>query len=238
MELILVACGIVGIAIIPFYILYKISWYSKLSRHWFFVVHTSVWLDERLWLRQIFKSYLWLFHEYRTFVQLEKVPWYGRIMTNLLIPQWVTISDTEIDLLFIHTSWIYVIEAKDYGGYIYGNRDESFWTQKFSRRISLQVANPLKQNYSHIKSLEHLLPRIKEKIIPLVIFSNRSKLFLKWCDGEVLQKYMMQKYFRQVSLNRLSPKEIDTVYESLVPYAQYSENDVKNHNQQIRNLYW
>ncbi len=48
---------------------------------------------------------------------------------------------------------------------------------------------------------------------------------------------MMQKYFRQVSLNRLSPKEIDTVYESLVPYAQYSENDVKNHNQQIRNLY-
>ena len=57
---------------------------------------------------------------------------------------------TEIDLILIHESGIYVIESKNFGGWIFGNDTQKFWTQSFSDgrggSKKYKFYNPLWQN--------------------------------------------------------------------------------------------
>lgn len=38
---------------------------------------------------------------------------------------------TEVDLIYINTSGIYVIESKNYSGWIFGDFKQKYWTQTF-----------------------------------------------------------------------------------------------------------
>jgi len=63
---------------------------------------------------------------------------------------------TQIDHIIVSRYGIFVIETKNYKGWIYGNEREKNWTQNiFGKKNSFP--NPLHQNYRHIKGLEELL---------------------------------------------------------------------------------
>ena len=59
------------------------------------------------------------FGEGITFMELEKIPLYSKILPNLYIP--TEDGTTEIDLVYVTTSGVYVIESKNYSGWIYGS---------------------------------------------------------------------------------------------------------------------
>jgi hypothetical protein len=83
---------------------------------------------------------------------------------------------TEIDILAVSTKGIYIFEMKNYAGYIYGSDTDQYWTQAFNRRSKHQFYNPLRQNYAHTKAVENYLQLKSGVTIPIVVFSNRSKL--------------------------------------------------------------
>lgn len=62
-------------------------------------------------------------------------------------------STHQIDHIVISKYGIFVIETKQYNGYIRGNDYDKRWMIKSGKR-KFCVNNPLHQNYGHVKSLE------------------------------------------------------------------------------------
>ena len=119
---------------------------------------TAVDIDEQ---RQLWdergKGY---YGEYLLFCELyQQVPGMCKILMNLRIP--VNASHTtEIDLLLIHETGLYVFEVKHYKGVIYGKDTDSVWTQYFRTSQNHTFSNPVGQNGYHIYALKNLFPNL------------------------------------------------------------------------------
>jgi restriction system protein len=76
------------------------------------------------------------------------------LLNNITLP--TTDGTTQIDHILVSRYGIFVIETKDYSGWIFGDAKSSHWTQVLYRRKS-KFQNPLHQNYKHIKAVQALL---------------------------------------------------------------------------------
>lgn len=65
-------------------------------------------------------------------------------------------GSTQIDHLIFSPYGLFVLETKNFQGWIFGTEKQREWTQQiFKKRSKFQ--NPLRQNYKHIKTLQELL---------------------------------------------------------------------------------
>lgn len=78
---------------------------------------------------------------------------------------------TQIDHLFVSVYGVFVVETKNWEGWIFGNKEDSHWTQMFYNRKKYRVQNPLKQNEAHVRAVRQELERlgIRERIVHSVI---------------------------------------------------------------------
>ena len=81
----------------------------------------------------------------------------------------------QIDHIVVSRYGIFVIETKNYTGWIYGNDKSEFWIKNMYGN-KYRFRNPLKQNYSHVKSLQALLGVPESKFIPIIVFLNGATL--------------------------------------------------------------
>lgn len=95
------------------------------------------------------------------------------IFNNLIIPSDHN-GSSQIDHLVVSKFGIFVIESKDYKGWIFGSKDQDTWTQSLPGGANkFQFQNPIRQNWSHIMSLKPLLPTIPENAyLGLVVFTD------------------------------------------------------------------
>ena len=87
-------------------------------------------------------------------------------------------STHQIDHIVISKYGIFVIETKQYNGYIKGNDYDKRWLIKNGKK-KIYVNNPLHQNYGHVKSLEEILNLPEEKFISLVCIPSRATVSVK-----------------------------------------------------------
>lgn len=66
---------------------------------------------------------------------------------------------TQIDHILLSPFGIFIIETKNYTGWIFGGERQKTWTQKIYKN-SYKFQNPLHQNYKHQKVLESILADI------------------------------------------------------------------------------
>ncbi|MDM5232918.1 nuclease-related domain-containing protein [Lysinibacillus pakistanensis] len=66
-----------------------------------------------------------------TYYQLTK---HHRLLVNAYIPKRNLDELTEIDLLYIDRTGLYVLESKNYSGWIFGNEARQQWTQTMPNR--------------------------------------------------------------------------------------------------------
>lgn len=109
------------------------------------------------------------------------------IHLNLLIPKLNAVNEySEIDLVVLHSSGIYVIEVKNLSGPVTGNDDQEYWKpfikstnedgqSSYNQNFAIKgfnefgLYNPIKQNDYHILYLNALVPG---QYINKVIFSD------------------------------------------------------------------
>lgn len=123
-------------------------------------------------LRSMFKG--WLGEAQGAFAQLmfldDKI---YRSINNVTIP--TATGTTQIDHVVVSRYGIFVIEAKNMTGWIFGGEHDKQWTQSiFGKKHRFQ--NPLHQNYRHTKALSEFLGIEHEKLHSLVMF---------WGDAEI-----------------------------------------------------
>lgn len=88
------------------------------------------------------------------------------MFNDLIIPD--TGGSTQIDDVVLSRYGIFVIEVKNYSGWIFGNKKNPNWTQVIHRTKN-RFQNPLRQNYRHIKALANFL-KLEEKYFYSVIY--------------------------------------------------------------------
>jgi hypothetical protein len=97
-----------------------------------------------------------------------------KIFNNLLI---VTGNgSSQIDHVVISKYGIFVIETKNYKGWIFGNEKSEYWTQVIFR-YKKKFINPIKQNWTHVYALKNIFPDFENIIYyPIVVFTGNVKL--------------------------------------------------------------
>jgi Nuclease-related domain len=82
---------------------------------------------------------------------------------------------TQVDHILVSRFGVFVIETKDYNGWIFANAKHANWTQvMFGRKYRFQ--NPIFQNMRHTQAVSDLLDFLpREAIKPLVIFVGQAQ---------------------------------------------------------------
>ncbi len=176
--------------------------------------------------------------EYQTFLKLEKVGGYSKILANIYIPKKDN-TTTEIDLILLHETGIYVFESKNYSGWIFGDEKSKYWTQTFKTGRKERFYNPIWQNNTHIKYLYNFLGNVDRKHYKsIIIFSERCELKKINVNSEVyvINRYNLNKLMKKLISQSgivLTRDEINDIYNKLKPYTCVSDDVKKEH---INNL--
>ncbi|WP_180953856.1 nuclease-related domain-containing protein [Bacillus sp. M6-12] len=180
-----------------------------------------------------------LYGEYLTVKELDKIPGNHKTIVNAYIPNGKG-GTTEIDVLFIHETGIYVIESKNYSGWIFGHESDKNWTQTFPNGHKEYFYNPIKQNEGHMKALKNLLTFVPNRYFTsFIVFSERCELkniTVNTPDIFVLKRYDLVKVMKkQISKSNklLTTEEIETIYSIIKPYTEVNEEIKQLH---IKNI--
>lgn len=173
------------------------------------------------------------FGEALIFFELEKIPMYSKVMTNLYIP--TEDGTTEIDVVYIAPSGIYVIESKNYSGWIFGDEKARNWTAVIYKTKN-KFLNPIWQNKKHIKYLSRIL--VDVQLRSLIVFSERCELKKVNVEEDlVIKRGKLRKLILKESDKVIfSNQEIDDFYNNLKGYSNRSEEEKKLHIDQAKKL--
>lgn len=95
------------------------------------------------------------------------------IFNNIIVTSSVTVT-TQIDHIIVSRYGIFVIENKDYSGWIFGHKNQKKWTQILWGKKS-HFQNPLLQNFAHESALKEHMPFLKKRFYSVIIFSEDSE---------------------------------------------------------------
>lgn len=178
--------------------------------------------------------------EFQLYRKLTKKLGRHAVLTNLYLDSKNT-ETTEIDVLAVTQKGVYVFEMKNYGGYIYGSQKDQYWTQAMNRFIKHKFYNPLRQNYAHIKAVESYLEITTDRIIPVIVFSNRSRLSkINVGDGDKVFQYKNAlKYVKTIEkkgTNVFSIDEVSTLLKQLIEKTNMPDEIKEKHIEEVRNI--
>ncbi|RJP02279.1 NERD domain-containing protein [Exiguobacterium sp. RIT452] len=180
--------------------------------------------------------------EYLTTRQLEKVGGYGKFVINTYLPKARGKGMTEIDVTFIHESGIYVLESKNYSGWIFGKEADRQWTQMFKNRYKQRFYNPIKQNEQHLKSMAQFLAGTVEQQVfqSVIVFSERcelKKITIESGHVHVIKRNELHRTIKRLAtVKRLTPSQVDAVYEQLKQQSQVDQHVKDAHIEAIKSF--
>ena len=113
---------------------------------------------------------------------------------------------TQIDHVIVSPYGIFVIETKNYKGWIYGTKHGEYWTQNiYGTKFPLR--NPVRQNYAHTRALQGLLGIPLNRFIQIVVFLDRAEL-KGYMDERVVYLSQLREFILSHSTERLTTEEV------------------------------
>lgn len=119
------------------------------------------------------------FGEYLTEYAMEhgNIPGRRTVFRNVLVPRTTgPTSESELDVLMLHDTGVYVMESKNYSGWIFGSEGQRQWAQTFDNGHKERFYNPIIQNRSHVRALSAHLGMPEDVFYSYIVFSERCEL--------------------------------------------------------------
>lgn len=178
--------------------------------------------------------------EFLTFSYLEKLYGHHKLMTNLYVPN-EDGTTTEIDLIMLSETGIYVFESKNYSGWIFGDEKNKYWTQTLQNRQKNRFFNPIWQNKGHINALKSVLDLDNDNLYKsYIIFSERctlKKINVTSPNVKVIKRNELIKTIKkdiESSGKIMTVEEVNQLYSKLQKYACADERVKKAHVDNIQ----
>ena len=163
--------------------------------------------------------------EFHVYNELKKLPSSDYLIINDLMISVHGVTH-QIDHVVVSKYGIFVIETKQWHGFITGSFYDEKWTMHYGSDNSYSVSNPIKQNYGHILSLSELLGVDKSKLINIVCFPSDVTLKLYNCFNVVGLDDLNNKI---ISYNAIRIDEVKNIYDKLVSSNITDKNIRKEH---------
>ena len=171
----------------------------------------------------------------------------GKILRNIYIPK-EDGSTAEIDVVYITTKGLFVIESKNFSGYIFGNENNRNWTATLyagktwygAKKVEKHhFYNPIWQNHSHINVLKKYL-KMNIPMISIVVFSSQCEIkeLVVERENAYVCKVDMFLTLLQGIWNTypctLDDSQIGSIYERLKPLTNQDRAIKEKHIAEVR----
>lgn len=177
--------------------------------------------------------------EYLTYIGLRKYEKTGgKFLFNVYLPK-ENEETTEIDVMLICTKGIFVVESKNYSGWIFGSEKQKTWTQSLPQgkgRPSLKehFLNPIMQNKLHIKALKSVIGE-ETPIYSVIAFSERCTLKDVTVTDKQIKVVNRNRILNAVknlakqNETEIEQSQVEEIFNVLYPYSQVSEEVKEKH---------
>jgi hypothetical protein len=139
-------------------------------------------------------------------------------------------SSVQIDHIIVSIYGIFVIETKNYSGWIFGSENQTYWTQVIFKNKT-KFRNPIKQNISHVNSLKYLFNNYTNlKYYSIIVFTGSAELksinsqtpviyenelyqyIIHNKDEQILNNEQMNNIVSKINENIILDKDIDKIH--------------------------
>lgn len=171
-----------------------------------------------------------LIGEHWTKQELRKLPKDKyKLLNNIMIS--VNGKTHQIDHILVSEYGIFVIETKQYNGYITGGKYDKNWVRHIGKK-KIYYTNPIRQNYGHVKSICELLNIDESMVFNIVCIPSTAKLKIKH-DGELVRNININK--KILSYNKVIINDVDNIVDTIVSNNIKDKEIKKEHISNIKN---
>ena len=138
---------------------------------------------------------------------------------------------TQIDHVLVSRFGIFVIETKDYTGWIFASVDDRYWTQVLYR-AKFRFQNPIRQNHRHVRAIQELLDFLPADVVrAVVVFTGNAEFktnipsgvftlagFLAYVDGHTVEAMSINRV--QFCVGRLETARLTITRSTDVEHVQ------------------
>ena len=182
--------------------------------------------------------------EYLTYKELRCFENDGaKFLSNVYIPLSGG-GTTEIDLLMISKKGLFVLESKNYSGWIFGSENQRNWYQALStgrgRSQKRPFYNPIMQNRTHLNALGKVLYK-RAPLYSVIVFSERCTLKsinVQSNDVRVIKRSqvfeVVSNIYTGIAEDILTGEDIVNIYNKLYLYTKVSKEEKAEHIARIQ----
>ena len=136
-------------------------------------------------------------------------------------------NTSQIDHLVVSVYGLFVIETKNYKGWIFGNEKAEKWSQVIYNRKSF-FRNPVKQNWSHIYALKSVLKDYSDlRYIPIVVFAGSAVLKKIVSNVPVIYDYEVANFIQEYPVEKCISFEDVQKIASILQNANIEDKEIR-----------
>ncbi|MEK4131125.1 NERD domain-containing protein [Solibacillus sp. FSL W8-0474] len=137
---------------------------------------------------------------------------------------------TQVDHVLLSAYGLFVIETKNYKGWIFGGETQRNWTQTIYKKRS-RFYNPVMQNNTHLKALQHHL-NMDVPVHSIIVFSDAATFKFKepFQTAHVIQTKHLKRTIEQYKTQEISAEQlirISKLLNALIPKTKQQKNEIK-----------
>ncbi|MCM1040831.1 MAG: NERD domain-containing protein [Bacteroides sp.] len=153
--------------------------------------------------------------ERRVAAILRQLPKEDYFVFNDLIVKFRNGRSSQIDHVVVSRFAIFVIETKNYKGWIFGHENSEYWTQNIYGH-KYRFYNPVKQNAGHIRALREVFDSSKPlPFISIVAFSPQASFKVTAPSVNVVDWFGILPLIRLHSQEKITPDIVERFKERL-----------------------
>ncbi|TLS38454.1 NERD domain-containing protein [Pseudalkalibacillus caeni] len=147
---------------------------------------------------------------------------------DVMLPTNEVGKTVQIDHVVISKYGIFVIETKNFKGWIFGDETSKYWTQVIYKKKE-KFYSPIKQNNAHISALKQFMGKEISPAVytSIVCFTSKSTIKKMNTATPVIQTPKLIKTIKSFTRFRLSETEVSELYQKLTKHQQRVKKEFK-----------
>lgn len=154
-----------------------------------------------------------------------------RIVRNLMFE--TPTGTTQLDFAIVSAFGIFIVEVKNYSGWIFGDPNDKRWTQSLKGGRKFPFQNPIHQNFKHLAILAEKTGIPQNLIFPLVAFSPDSE-FKTEMPANVMHFDDVADYIRRFKMIVIKPEQLTEIMEAFLSWDNVIDREKKREH--VQNL--
>lgn len=155
------------------------------------------------------------------------------MFNDLIIPNGSE-STSEIDHIVISSHGIFVIENKDYSGWIFGDEKSYKWTEIIKGGKKYPFLNPLHQNRTHVNALRKALPFVDANRFYSIVAFSRHAEFKTDIPNDVFFYDEIPDVIKSITDEHIDKQRVLLAIGKLSHLCQQPSSDRSNHINNVK----